>query len=131
MVKKWYKNLLTWGCILLCAALLAFGFSVGGATDEIPEEENLRIEVMEDCQVYELQCFRDNSSGGVINADGSALQKGEVFTWEVGAGLSTVTVAALDLEGHVMFERTVTHDFDQSPCTLLLTEEGFVSKEVV
>lgn len=129
MKEKWYESPATWGCLLLCAVLLALGLTMDGRGAHLPAEENLRVRVTEDCGVYQLQFDQKYTSGGVLNADGSAMAKGQIFGWEAGEGRKTVAVTALDAAGRVLFATTVTHDFSAGPCTLLLSAGGFIPAE--
>lgn len=128
MDKKWYRNPVTWACGLLCAAALVLGLGLFHGA-ELPEEVNLRVEVAEECGVYELQFSRFLSSGGVMNADGSPLTLGQTYGWKAGDGVATVNILAVDRSKKVLCETTVTWDFSLGPCTLRLTSAGLMPAE--
>lgn len=127
MQKKWYESWLTWGCIALCVCSFLAGCGMEEQTAR--EREGLCVEILENCQVYELQYVQEGGSGGTVNADGSALKKGDCFSWHVGGGVQRITVTALDRLGRAMFTVTTTHDFGRSPCELQLTGAGFRTAE--
>lgn len=128
-MKRTWRMAVTCLCLLMCAGGLLWGMLMERGESKFSEDQNLQVMIWEDCGVYELGFFQEGSGGGAMNADGSPMKKGQSFGWEAGAGEKTVTVTALNGLKRVIHETTVTFDFSQGPCVLLLTEEGFVPYE--
>ena len=128
MQNCWRKTI-TAICLFVCLGVFWIGATMDSREGSLPEEQNLQVRILEDCGIYELGFFQEDSSGGTMNADGSPMKKGQDFVWEVGPGERTVTVTALNGSKRVIHETTVTFDFSRGTCVLLLTGEGFVPYE--
>lgn len=129
MQNSW-KKMVTGLCVLVCVGAFLLGATMEEQEMILPEEQDLQVRILEDCGIYELKFSQEGTGGGVMNADGSAMERGQIFGWETGEGERTVTVTALNGLKRVVHEITVTFDFSRSPCVLLLTEEGFVPYEI-
>jgi len=123
-MKRWYKNPLTWLCVVICLALLAAGIRMW-QPGEPEEEQNLQVRIVDVDDVYELRFSTGGHSGGVCHADGSPLSRGQNYGWDVEKNADAVQITALDVVKRNIFTTTVDWYNSSEKCLILLGKNGF------